>query len=113
MTLRRRQHDVFQDAIIEVSTKSDGEINRETAVKWALRALACYSNAKHTTGAARQEWILRAADHSHEALEHAALIGDGGKTVGVLEKSFDKVRKSLKAPMQHAQKRLGRGKRRR
>ena len=100
MTLRRRQHDVFQDAIIEVTTKSDGAINRETAVKWALRALACYGNAKKTTGATRQEWILRAADYSHEALEHAALIGDGGRSVGALEKSFDKVRKHLNAPMQ-------------
>jgi hypothetical protein len=101
MTHRRKKHFTLAEAHKEVNTKSDGEINRETAKKWALRALACYGNAKKTTGATRQEWLLRAADYSHEALEHAALIGDGGRSVGALEKSFDLVRKHLKAPMQH------------
>ena len=104
MTLRRKPNKLFQEALTEVGTKSDSEINRETAVKWALRGLACYANAKKTTGARRQEWILRAADYTHEALEHGALIGDGGKTVGALEKSFDLVRESLHAPMQHARR---------
>jgi len=110
MTLRRRPHDLLQDALTEVNTKSDEVINRETAKKWAARALACYGNAKKTTGAARQEWLLRAADYSHEALEHGALIGDGGRTVGALEKSFDVVRKILNAPMQ---KKLPGGRKRR
>ncbi len=102
MALRRRQHDVFQEALTEVRTKSDGTINSETAVKWALRAFACYDYAKKSSGKERQEWILRAADYSHEALEHGALVGDGGKTVAALEKSFDLVREHLSSSMQNA-----------
>jgi hypothetical protein len=75
----------------EVAKKSDRQIELETAQKWAARALACFERAAKTSGAAAVEWKRRAEDYRHEALEHAALMQDGGKTVGVLERELNRV----------------------
>ena len=68
----------------EVASKSEAVLERETAKKWAARALACY----------RRGWLLRAESYRHEALEHAALAGDHGKLVGELQSQIDRVRQA-------------------
>ena len=73
----------------EVASKSEAQIERETAHKWAERAEVCYDRYR-TTG--RKSWQQRAESYRHEALEHAALVGDGGKLVGVLERRLAKWR---------------------
>lgn len=65
-------------AALEVAQKSDRQIERETALKWADRAVACYHRcAAATTARERERWLLRAESYRHEALEHAALAGGG------------------------------------
>lgn len=61
-------------ALREVTSKSEAAIERETAMKWAARALACQKRYDET-GALR--WLLRAESYRHEAIEHAALAGTG------------------------------------
>jgi hypothetical protein len=74
----------------EVTTKSAATVERETANKWAARAIACYTQCVET---GELRWRLRGDDYRHEALEHAALIGDNGKTVARLQVRIDRVRK--------------------
>lgn len=61
----------------EVQDKTTEDINKETAYKWASRAIACYEFADQSPeNDEKNEWALRAEDFRHEALEHAALVGD-------------------------------------
>jgi len=62
-------------ALAEVQTKSESVIEAETACKWAARAVAC----------ARLGQEARFVHYFGEALEHAALVGDFGKTVGEVQ----------------------------
>jgi hypothetical protein len=78
-------------ALVEVQTRSEGQIEYETACKWAARAVACYQ-LHQKTGELR--WLLRAEDNRHEAFEHAALIGDGGAALQQLQISVDGYRPS-------------------
>ena len=81
----------------EVASKSDATIERETARKWTARAVACYARAKKSrTDAARGKWRERAKGYRDEALEHAALVGDGGKTVKRVQRELDYVLRKLK-----------------
>lgn len=73
----------------EVGSKSDRVIQRETAERYAARAIVCYRRHRRT---GRVSWLLRAEDFRHEALEHAALVGDGGKLVGRVEERIKKER---------------------
>lgn len=73
----------------EVLSKSEADIERETALKWASRALACYALFEETRA---PKWLLRAEDYRHEALEHAATAGDGGRLVGQVQSRLDEVR---------------------
>jgi hypothetical protein len=64
----------------ELQKKSLDEIQRETAYKWASRALA-----------ARELQLLN--DHNeyvHEALEHAALVEDDGTFLLEIKKELTK-----------------------
>lgn len=74
----------------EVKNKSDSEIERETAKKWAARAIACYEEY-HSTNSLK--WLLRADNYRHEALEHASIVGDRGRLVGQLQKEIDLIKK--------------------
>jgi hypothetical protein len=56
-----------QAALDELSRKTLRQIQCETAVKWAYRAWA----------ARRMSYEFDAIEYSHEAVEHAALSGDG------------------------------------
>ena len=69
----------------EVQTKSSAEIDRDTARKWADRAIASYGLYGQTGELDR---LLAAEDHKHEALEHAAQVGDRGKFVGEIEREI-------------------------
>lgn len=53
------------NAIVELRSKSLQDIERETAVRWAERAVAAYSLGYD-----------EADEYAHEALEHAGLSGD-------------------------------------
>lgn len=74
------------EALKEVRTKSDTDIDRETAHKWAGRAVAAFRIASETGD---PTMILRAYDYEHEALEHASLVGDYGKLVGQIQKQIE------------------------
>ena len=70
----------------EVTSKSDVVIERETAEKWAARSIACFEKYAET---GNQKWLVRAEDYKHEALEHAALVGDFGRTVCRVQKMIE------------------------
>lgn len=70
----------------EVSTKKAADIERETAQKWAARAVACHRKWLKT---GKQIWLIRAERYRDEALEHAAMVEDHGKTVAVIQKKID------------------------
>lgn len=72
----------------EVATRTDKAIERETALKWAYRAVACWERAAKARDPL--PWILRAADYKHESLEHAATVGDHGRTLSKVEKILDR-----------------------
>lgn len=86
MTLSQARREVF--------TKSDKVIERETALKWAYRAVACYERAAREVGVKQTGWLLRAADYAHEALEHSATVGDGGRTLKKIQKMLDRAEKA-------------------
>ena len=61
----------IKDAITELQEKSLDSIQRETAYKWASRAMAALELA-HTN----EQYLLDYSEYQHEALEHAALVED-------------------------------------
>jgi hypothetical protein len=67
--------------------KSDAAIERETAKKWLKLALDCYAEYDETGDT---EWLVRATSYRDEAMEHAALIGDHGRTVGAVQRRFER-----------------------
>lgn len=73
---------IYKKAVAEVVAKTEEQIERETAEKWAACAVACYRQAskavKKASGMNRAsgEWLLRAEDYRHEALEHGSLAED-------------------------------------
>jgi hypothetical protein len=77
------------EVVDEVLHKTDRTINIETAYKWAARAVVAYIQFTKTESF---EWLLRAEDYRHEALEHAALVGDNGVLTGMLEAQIDAYR---------------------
>lgn len=65
----------------ELAQKTLADIQRETAYKWAHRALAAYTyaaeaNALPPPAKSTAAWLLDAHEYGHEALEHAALTED-------------------------------------
>lgn len=85
------------DARKEVAAKSDRTIERETARKWADRAIACFEN--YRLGVRPKNgicWQARAEDYSHEALEHAALARDRGRTLARIEKLIEAAQRNKK-----------------
>jgi hypothetical protein len=74
------------ESISEVKAKTEAQIETETAIKWAARAVACYRHAKESTDQKEQiKWILRGEDFRHEAIEHASLVGDQGGVLSEVE----------------------------
>ena len=78
-----------QSALVEVQTKSEKQIEQETAYRWCARALACYS-LYGKTGQAKL--LLEAERFADEAKEHAAMASDRGVTLHLVESTIDRVR---------------------
>lgn len=72
------------DADREIASKTLTQIHVETADTWAKRAVA-YRKAAERGGASNSFLWQGFDDARHEALEHAALAEDGGKTVKRIE----------------------------
>lgn len=72
-----------RQAMQEIATKSAAAIERASALKWADYALAARALHRRTKEA---QYARRAEDYRHEALEHAALAEDGGKTLRRIER---------------------------
>jgi hypothetical protein len=74
----------------ELLTKGSSGIQRETAMAWLFRALACYALAEE-----RQcvRWLHEAGGYAGEALEHAGETGDA-ELVGQIEAILDQARES-------------------
>lgn len=72
---------------------TDAQVQRETALTWAKRAIRYRVRAERECGAEQCEWWRRYDDARHEALEHAALVGDSGKTVARVQAMVDRVRR--------------------
>lgn len=99
------------------SMKSDAALELETANSWAARAISCFARAADVARSAAKsqsvamveeagEWRLRAENYRHEALEHAALVGDHGKTVGAIQRKIDGAfRTALTSKAEHAKRR--------
>lgn len=62
----------------DITEKTLAEIQEDTAWTWASRAAACYEKLKETGD---WKWKTDAEEYRHEAVEHAALIGDTHPTV--------------------------------
>lgn len=72
--------DKMRQARQDVDLLSDPAIELETAQTWAARAIAAYEQGDEA----------RAEEYGHEALEHAALVKDGGSTAGKIETDLRK-----------------------
>ena len=75
----------IQAALTEVQTKTHVQIERETAYKWASRAIACYILTQQADDQDPLRWFLDAEDFRHEAVEHAAMSEDNGATLKRVE----------------------------
>lgn len=74
----------------DITEKSLADIQKETAWTWASRAAACYEKLAKTGD---WKWKTDAEEYRHEAVEHAALIGDSHPHVlEEIHKSLEKYR---------------------
>ncbi len=68
-------------ALREVSHKRLEQVQRETAITWAYRARAAAILMRRAQAqglhALAHHWLRDATEYAHEAVEHAALCGDG------------------------------------
>ena len=80
------------NAAREIAQKSLRQIHIETAKSWARRAIAFYRAAENSPGQKMKIIKCRQGydDARHEALEHAALAEDNGKTVSKIEKMINR-----------------------
>lgn len=77
----------------DIKRKSDPAIERETSKTWYQRALDAY---REYTRTGMVTWLMRADRFKHEALEHAAGVGDHGSTVGKMQRDLDDAAKKAK-----------------
>ena len=69
----------------ELMSKDYTDIQRETSLKWMARALAAYEIGTNSETAKETVlWLEMGNEYIHEALEHAALVEDGGQLVAAL-----------------------------
>jgi hypothetical protein len=82
-------------AVQDMLTKSEEDIQKEAGNTWAARACACYLLAgKAYSPKERLRWLLRAEDNRHEAIEHSALVEDGGVFTNAIQKEIEPYRKA-------------------
>ena len=85
----------------DISEKSLAQIQKETAWTWASRAAACYEKLAKTGD---WKWKTDAEEYRHEAVEHAALIGDSHPHVlEEIHKSLEKYRKESEEKLDKAE----------
>lgn len=84
----------FSAASQEVARKTEAQLERETALNWTARAKACF---EHVRSSKDLGWLQRGRDYHHEALEHGALVHDGGKLVARIDALLLKALKSAEA----------------
>jgi hypothetical protein len=85
------------EALKEVQEKDEKQIESETADKWASRSMAVFVLAARATDPKERCRLLDWGDDlQHEALEHAALIKDEGKTVGKIQRAISAYRDKVK-----------------
>ena len=70
----------IQAALTELQQKSDEQIETETAIKWAARALAAWQLA--TTTGMSLKWLTLAVCFKSEAIEHGA-FGTAGTLAAI------------------------------
>ena len=66
------------DARREILQKTRSEIEEETAVRWAERAVAAYQLSSMQQD---NRYLRDAGDYYHEAVEHAALADHSGEVL--------------------------------
>lgn len=71
----------------ELEKKSYGEIQEETAWKWASRACASYDNCKSAKKKEKLVYWTVAEEFYHEAIEHAALVEGNDGLLGEIRKA--------------------------
>lgn len=72
----------LKDALKELSDNTYAEIQTETAWKWASRACACYETCSESSQMSKKlVWWTLGEEYQHEAVEHAALVGNDGGLV--------------------------------
>jgi hypothetical protein len=64
----------LDEARDELQDKTCGQIEFETAVKWAARAVAAMELYRAT---GHERWLMLCAEYGSEAIEHAGAAGDG------------------------------------
>lgn len=82
---------MIQLATEELHSKTERDIEYETAVKWGARTIAAYQIYVRT---GQHIALLSAEDYYHETLEHAALVRDGGRTVNRIQEQIDPTRQA-------------------
>lgn len=80
-------------AMREITTKTEEQIEQETAITWAARAVACYQLVLRSVDRRQQTLLFsQADDFKHEALEHASLAGDRGQLLNQLATAIEESR---------------------
>jgi hypothetical protein len=74
----------------ELATKTYFEIEKDTAFKWAARAIESYKKAEPSGDL---ELFLNAEEYRHEAIEHAAMVNDNFETLKEIEIKIEEHRK--------------------
>lgn len=71
----------------EITSKSYADIQKETAMKWGARAIAAFQLAISKKDDQKQfvACMLHGEEYFHEAIEHAALVEDGGSTTRAVQ----------------------------
>jgi hypothetical protein len=77
----------INSALEELKTKTLDQIQRETAIKWAGRALAARQLGLENND---QQLLSDSNEYVHEALEHAALVEDSGEFLVEIKKELTK-----------------------
>ena len=79
------------EAHADLLRKTEKEIEVETAIKWGARAIAAFELFQEQEAI---KYFIWGEDLFHEALEHAALAKDYGRTLESLQAQVEPVRMS-------------------
>ena len=80
--------EAIRQATLELREKSFEQIEEDTAIAWAGRAIAAYRRIV-PGGESERYWRRLALDFAHEAIEHAASAKDGADLVHTLRRQLE------------------------